>query len=80
MLNEQFHKGTGSLVSYLLPELSEDLVPVGSSSVGPRLEASDEVAVLLLVHQVKRQLQPHRLHVSLLQGRRDVPVNYKSCC
>ena len=67
-------------MSCLLPELSEDLVPVGSSGVGPRLEAGDEVAVLLLVHQVQGQLKPHRLHVSPLQGRRDVPVKSKSCC
>ena len=59
------------------PDLREDLVPVGPSGVRPRLEAGDEVALLLLVHQVQGQLQAHRLHVRPLQGRRDVPARFK---
>ena len=67
----------GHLAVPHLADLREDLVPIGPAGVGPRLEAGDEVALLLLVHQVQGQLQAHRLHVSPLQGGRDVPEKLK---
>ena len=62
-----------NLALVLLPELQEHLVPVGSPRIGPGLEAGDEVAVLLLVHEVECQLQTHCLHVCALESRCDVP-------
>ena len=35
------------LAHLLLPDLGEDFVPVGTTSVGPRLEASDQISLFL---------------------------------
>ena len=51
------------------------LVPVGSAGQHPALEAGDEVPLLLLVHDVQRHLQRHRLHVVPLEGGGDVHVH-----
>ena len=67
----------GDLAVAHLPDLREDLVPVGPPRVRPRLEAGHEVALLLLVHQVQRQLQTHRLHVRPLQRGGDVPAKFR---
>ena len=51
------------------------LVPVGSAGQHPALEAGDEVPLLLLVHDVQRHLQRHRLHVRPLQHRGHIHVH-----
>ena len=42
----------GHLAHLLLPDLGEDLVPVGSAGVGPGLESGDQVSLFLEQSQV----------------------------
>ena len=37
----------GHLAHLLLPDLGEDLVPVGSAGVGPGLESGDQISLFL---------------------------------
>ena len=65
----------GHLALPLLLDLGEHFVPVGPASIRPGLEAGDEVPLLLVVENVQRQLEGHRLHVRLLEGGGDVHVH-----
>ena len=67
---------TLTLLSPLPPFLPPpDLIPVWSTSLGPCLETSNKISLLLLVNQVQCHLQTNGLHVGLPQSSCHVHVH-----
>ena len=62
-------------VPNLLGHLGQDFCPIWSAGVCASFQPGQQVLLLLLVHQVEGQLEGDGLHVSALEGRRDVHVH-----
>ena len=56
----------GDATFFLVGQFGEQRLPVRATGVGSGLEAGDEVALFLFVHQVQGQAQANGLHVCLV--------------